>query len=228
MNNLIKKNILPKLLAAFLLLPQISISHAGDYSEDKKWRFGFEAGQVNVTNLANGIATANGLSMVNTFGGTAAESVPNNISEGRIFFGKHLSENWGFETGYFYTSPLTINYRGVTGHGVSWTGQTSNSIGAIDLMATLRGSSGTFFENYFVKYGIQDANLNQTNSISAGGSTATANFNKSGVGSVFAFGYDRQLFGNFDGRLTYTYMNNIGGQTGLTSYIVNAGLVYKF
>jgi len=28
--------------------------------------------------------------------------------------------------------------------------------------------------------------------------------------------------------LTYTYMNNIGGQTGLTSYIVNAGLVYKF
>ena len=36
------------------------------------------------------------------------------------------------------------------------------------------------------------------------------------------------FFGNFDGRLTYTKMSNMRWDVGLTSYIVNAGLVYKF
>ena len=189
---------------------------------------GFEAGQVNVSTLANNIASANGWLMVNTFGGSASETVPNTIAEGRLYFGKSFTENWGMEIGYFRTSSLTINYNGVSGGGVHWTAQTSNSVSSIDAMATLKGSAGSPFENFFVKAGFQDANLNQTASVSVGGASASAAYNHSGIGTAFGFGFDRGFSQTLDGRITYTSMNNIGGQTGLSAYLVNAGIVYKF
>ena len=183
---------------------------------------------MNVSTIANNIATYNGWSMVNTFGGSASESVPTTVGEGRLYFGKSFDENWGMEVGYFYTTALTINYTGLTGRGVAWTGQTSNSITSLDLMATLKGSPGTGFENFFVKAGIQDANLNQSSTISAGGASASVTYNHAGVGTAFGFGYDKGLSPNLDGRITYTYMNNIGGQSGLTAFLINAGVVYRF
>ena len=205
-----------------------SQAYAQDYSPDKTMSVGLEAGQVNVSTIANNIAVYNGLSMVNAFGGTASERVPTSVGEGRLYFGNNFTENWGIEVGYFYTTALTINYSGVTGRGIAWTAQTSNSISSLDVMATLKGSSGSGFENFFIKAGLQDANLSQTRTVSAGGASVSVAYNHSGVGTAFGFGYDKGFSSTFDGRITYTYMNNIGGQSGLSAVLINAGVVYKF
>jgi len=50
----------------------------------------------------------------------------------------------------------------------------------------------------------------------------------SGVGPWASFGYDKGLSKNLDVKITYSYYSNIAGGSGLTAYLVNTGIVYKF
>ena len=189
---------------------------------------GFEVGVVNVEELASNIARSNAVSMVNSVGGSVTYTYPTNLAHGRLYTGAQEWQSMGWEVGYLFSASLDTSYSGRSSGAVSYTATDNYVFSFLDFAATFHGDKGGALDGYFLKLGGHRSAIDRTVRFTVGATTYSAAYNQSGFGPFFAVGYDKGFGKNLDWRVSYAYYGNIAGQSDLSTYLVNGGIVYKW
>ena len=218
-----------------LLVPLLSVVAipAAAQSLDKqalteKNYLGFEVGVVNVEELASNISRSNAVSMVNAVGGSVSYTYPTNLAHGRLYTGAQEWQSMGWEVGYLFSASLDTRYSGRSGGAVSYTASDNYVFSFLDFAATFHGDKGGALDGYFLKLGGHRSAIDRTVRFTVGATTYSAAYNQSGFGPFFAVGYDKGFGKNLDWRVSYAYYGNIAGQSDLSTYLINGGIVYKW
>jgi hypothetical protein len=189
---------------------------------------GFEAGAVNVEELASNVARSNAVTMVNLVGGSVNYSYPTHLAHGRLYTGAQEWESMGWEVGYLFSDSLDTLYAGRSSGGTAYTASDSYVFSFLDFGATFHGEKGGSLDGYFLKLGGHRSQIDQTINFRVSNTAYTATYKQSGFGPFFAVGYDKGYGKNFDWRVSYAFYGNIAGRSDLSAYLVNAGIVSKW
>ena len=96
----------------------------------------------------------------------------------------------------------------------------------------LRPSISSGLNNAFLRLGAQYSKVDGSASLTytSGGTTTiyTANGNDKGAGFLIGAGYDAPINKNTSARVSYTYMDNLGGLSGANVNLFSAGLKFDF
>jgi opacity protein-like surface antigen len=165
--------------------------------------------------------------LANAAGETVNYSYDKGVGVGRVFLGYNINENISAEIAFFSSTKLDVNYS--SAHGVA--NEDAKATGG-DISILLRPSTTSGLNNAFLRLGAQyskvdgSANLVYTN----GGTTTTytASGNEKGAGFLIGVGYDAALDKNMSARISYTYMDNLGGISGANVNLISAGLKFDF
>lgn len=165
--------------------------------------------------------------LANLAGETVTYSYDKGVGVGRIFLGYTINENISTEIAYFSSTKLNVNYS--SAHGVA--NENAKANGG-DISVLLRPSASTGLNNAFLRLGAQYSKVDGGASLTytSGGTTTiyTANGNDTGTGFLIGAGYDATINKNTSARISYTYMDNLGGLSGANVNLFSAGLKFDF
>lgn len=165
--------------------------------------------------------------LANLAGETVTYSYDKGVGVGRIFLGYTINENISTEIAYFGSTKLNVNYS--SAHGVA--NENARANGA-DISVLLRPSASTGLNNAFLRLGAQYSKVDGSASLAytSGGTTTiyTASGNDTGSGFLIGAGYDAPINKNTSARISYTYMDNLGGLSGANVNLFSAGLKFDF
>lgn len=165
--------------------------------------------------------------LANLAGETVTYSYDKGVGVGRIYLGYTINENFATEIGYFGSSKLNVNYS--SAHGIA--NENAKARGA-DISILLRPSASTGLNNAFLRLGAQyskvdgSANLNYNDGFTIATYSATAS--ATGTGFLIGAGYDAPIDKNMSARISYTYIDKLGGMSGANVNLISAGLKVDF
>ena len=165
--------------------------------------------------------------LANLAGETVTYSYDKGVGVGRIFLGYTINENISTEIAYFTSTKLDVNYS--SAHGVA--NENAKANGG-DISVLLRPSASTGLNNAFLRLGAQYSKVDGSASLAytSDGTTTiyTANGNETGTGFLIGAGYDAPINKNTSARVSYTYIDNLGGISGANVNLFSAGLKFDF
>jgi opacity protein-like surface antigen len=165
--------------------------------------------------------------LANLAGETVTYSYDKGVGVGRIFLGYTINENIATEIAFFSSTKLNVNYS--SAHGVA--NENAKASGG-DISVLLRPSVSTGLNNAFLRLGAQYSKVDGSASLTytSGGTTTiyTANGSDTGTGFLIGAGYDAPINKNTSARISYTYMDNLGGLSGANVNLLSAGLKFDF
>lgn len=165
--------------------------------------------------------------LANLAGETVTYSYDKGVGVGRIYLGYTINENFATEIGYFGSSKLNVNYS--SAHGIA--NENAKARGA-DISILLRPSASTGLNNAFLRLGAQyskvdgSANLSYNDGVTI--TTYSATGNATGTGFLIGAGYDTPIDKNMSARVSYTYIDRLGGMSGANVNLFSAGLKVDF
>ena len=165
--------------------------------------------------------------LANLAGETVTYSYDTGTGVGRIYLGSAVNENIAAEIGYFGSTTVDVKYS--SAHGLA---NESVKAKGVDISILLRPSVSTGLNNAFIRLVAQyskvdgGANLAYIN----GGTTVTysAQGSASGTGFLVGVGYDAPIDKNMSARVSYTYIDSLGGLSDANVNLFSAGLKVDF
>jgi opacity protein-like surface antigen len=183
---------------------------------------GIEIGYGSVKTVAADIAQV----LANDISETVTYSYNKGVGVGRIYLGYTINENIATEIGFFGSTKLNTNYSSANGLG-----NTSEKARGGDLSILLRPSVSTGLNNAFLRLGAQYSKIDTSGGfIFDDGVTITeyGTTNENGTGFLIGAGYDTPIDKNMSARVSYTYIDNLGGVSGTNANLFSAGLKVDF
>ena len=165
--------------------------------------------------------------LANLAGETVTYTYDKGVGVGRIYLGYTINENVATEIGYFGSGKLNVNYS--SAHGIA--NENAKARGA-DISILLRPSTSTGLNNAFLRLGAQyskvdgSANLSYNDGVTI--TTYSATGNATGTGFLIGAGYDTPIDKNMSARVSYTYIDRLGGMSGANVNLFSAGLKVDF
>ena len=150
---------------------------------------------------------------MNAVGGSAAVTVPNNTTTFRTYLGYKLNENFDFETGYFKTGTVTINFIGKSGSNVNYSGSASDTFSSYDISTLLRPNSSSGLNGLFLRLGAHNTTQDVSATVTVGSTTVNSFGSTSSSGFLGGVGYDREVSQNLSARGELLYYNNVGSSS---------------
>lgn len=160
-------------------------------------------------------------------GETVTYSYDKGVGVGRIYLGYMVNENIATEIGYFASTKLDVNYS--SAHGLA--NENAKASGG-DISILLRPSVSTGLNNAFLRLGAQyskvDASANLAYNDGFTSATYSAQGSYTGAGFLVGAGYDAPIDKNMSARVSYTYIDRLGGWSGANVNLLSAGLKVDF
>lgn len=202
-----------RLILGSLALFSVSLAHAeGAY-------LGADVGYAWVDTGAKDTAQA----LANLAGETVSYKDDGGAVLGRLFLGYNFNENVGIELGYFQSGSVDVDYRSANGQA----NENYKAKGG-DLSLLLRPSVSSGLNGLFLRAGGHyskvdgKASLAYDDGVTA--ATYTANGWESGTGFLVGAGYDFKLDKSTNARISYTYMDRLGGVSNADANVLTFGI----
>lgn len=148
------------------------------------------------------------------------------VGVGRVYLGYTINENIATEIGFFGSTKHHTNYSSTNGLG-----DISAKARGGDISVLLRPSVSTGLNNAFLRLGAQYSKIDESGDfVHNDGVTITtySTTNEKGSGFLIGAGFDAPIDKNMNARISYTYMDNLGGLSGANVNLLSVGLKFDF
>jgi hypothetical protein len=185
--------------------------------------FGFEVGSTKVQDATGSTAS----SLVSSLGGSAVVTQDSSVQSYKLIGGYKVSENLDLELSYLKTSTLDMNFAGVSGGNVAYSGNVNVKFSGYEYSAIVRPSISSGWNNAYVKLGGHTLDADAGFRVTAGNVNVGTSASVSGTGLLVGVGYDYPVDKNTSLRFAWTRYSDVAGED-ITAKFVSIGAIYKF
>lgn len=182
---------------------------------------------VGFTKVANELSTFNS-GMVAAVGGSIASTQETSVRNLRLVGGYKVNENLAIEAGYVNSSKWDLNFSGVSGGSVAYSGNGNISFSGVDVAAVVRPSVASGYNNFFAVAGVHNYKAKVGVAFTVSSTAYTSNTSQSGTGTMFGAGYDWKIDKDLDMRVQVTRLNKLAGESGSNATNYAVGLIKHF
>lgn len=166
--------------------------------------------------------------MVGALGGSISSTQDTSLTNLRLVGGYKINENLAIEAGYVNSSKWNLNFSGVSGGSVAYSGNGNVSFSGFDIAAVLRPSINTGYNNFFAVAGLHNYKAKVGVTFAVSGTNYANNTSTSGTGTMFGAGYDWKIDKDLDLRIQVTRLNKLAGESGSDTTNYGVGLIKHF